>query len=115
MNELRPWHIIVLVIVLFVLFGYKKLPDATRSLGRSLRILKSEVKTLKDDEGKDSKDAKDGSEPEASAQPRTVAAPRAVEPPRAVEAPRSVVAPSGTEDTPKVAAGAQQSADADRR
>ena len=34
----------------FVLFGYKKLPDATRSLGRSLRILKTEVKSLHDDE-----------------------------------------------------------------
>jgi sec-independent protein translocase protein TatA len=114
MNELRPWHIIVLVVVLFVLFGYKKLPDATRSLGRSLRILKSEVKTLKDDESKD-KDAKVADETEPNAEPRTVVAPRAVEPPRAVEAPRSVVAPSGTQDTPKVAAGAQQSADAERR
>jgi sec-independent protein translocase protein TatA len=50
MGELRPWHIIVLVVVVFVLFGYKKLPDATRSLGRSLRILKTEVKSLHDDE-----------------------------------------------------------------
>ena len=50
MGELRPWHIIILVVVIFVLFGYKKLPDATRSLGRSLRILKTEVKSLHDDE-----------------------------------------------------------------
>ncbi len=50
MGELRPWHIIVLVVVVFVLFGYKKLPDATRSLGRSLRILKTEVKSLHDDD-----------------------------------------------------------------
>jgi sec-independent protein translocase protein TatA len=50
MGDLRPWHLIVLAIVMFVLFGYKKLPDATRSLGRSLRILKTEVKTLHDDE-----------------------------------------------------------------
>ena len=50
MGELRPWHIIVLVVVVFVLFGYKKLPDATRALGRSLRILKTEVKSLHDDE-----------------------------------------------------------------
>ncbi|MCW2550132.1 MAG: sec-independent translocation protein [Mycobacterium sp.] len=50
MGDLRPWHLIVLAVVMFVLFGYKKLPDATRSLGRSLRILKTEVKTLHDDE-----------------------------------------------------------------
>ena len=37
-----PELIIVLLIVL-VLFGYKKLPDASRSLGRSLRIFKTEV------------------------------------------------------------------------
>ena len=50
MGELRPWHIIILVAVVFVLFGYKKLPDATRSLGRSLRILKTEVKSLHEDD-----------------------------------------------------------------
>ncbi len=50
MGELRPWHIVLIVIAFFVLFGYKKLPDATRSLGRSLRILKTEVKSLHDDE-----------------------------------------------------------------
>jgi sec-independent protein translocase protein TatA len=113
MNELRPWHIIILAVVLFILFGYKKLPDATRSLGRSLRILKTEVKSLHEDE------AKDGKEPtvadaEGAPEARTVVAPRAVEPPRAVEAPRSVVSPSATQDSPPVAAGAQQSADADR-
>jgi sec-independent protein translocase protein TatA len=53
MGDLRPWHLIVLAVVMFVLFGYKKLPDATRSLGRSLRILKTEVKTLHDDAPED--------------------------------------------------------------
>jgi sec-independent protein translocase protein TatA len=33
-------------VVLIVLFGSKKLPDATRSIGRSLRILKTEVQGL---------------------------------------------------------------------
>jgi sec-independent protein translocase protein TatA len=31
-----------------LLFGYKKLPDASRSLGRSLRIFKSEIEDLRD-------------------------------------------------------------------
>jgi sec-independent protein translocase protein TatA len=44
-----PELIIVLLIVL-VLFGYKKLPDASRSLGRSLRIFKGEMKGMKDDD-----------------------------------------------------------------
>src|SRR5579875_3210854 len=49
-NELRPWHLIILVVVFLALFGYKKLPDATRSVGRSLRIFKSEMRGLHDDE-----------------------------------------------------------------
>ena len=43
------WELILVVIVIMVLFGYKKLPDATRSLGRSMRIFKAETKGLRDD------------------------------------------------------------------
>jgi sec-independent protein translocase protein TatA len=42
------WHVIVLLIVVLLLFGYKRLPDAARSLGRSMRIFKSEVETMRD-------------------------------------------------------------------
>ncbi|RZU34875.1 sec-independent protein translocase protein TatA [Streptomyces sp. BK022] len=48
-NGLEPWHLLVVAIVFIVLFGSKKLPDTARSLGRSLRILKSEAKALKDE------------------------------------------------------------------
>lgn len=50
MGALKPWHIIVLVVVLVLLFGAKRLPDAARSLGRSLRIIKAETKGLVDDD-----------------------------------------------------------------
>lgn len=50
MGALRPWHIIVLVVVLILLFGAKRLPDASRALGRSLRILKAETRGLADDD-----------------------------------------------------------------
>jgi sec-independent protein translocase protein TatA len=50
MGALRPWHIIVLVVVLILLFGAKRLPDAARSLGRSLRIIKAETRGLADDD-----------------------------------------------------------------
>jgi sec-independent protein translocase protein TatA len=46
---IEPWHIVILVLVLVVLFGGKKLPDAARSLGRSMRIFKSEVEEMKKD------------------------------------------------------------------
>ena len=42
-------EILIIAIVVFALFGYKKLPDATRSIGRSLRIFKAETKGLSDD------------------------------------------------------------------
>ena len=45
-----PWHWVVLGIVVIALFGYKKLPDAARSLGRSLRIFRTEIKGMSQDE-----------------------------------------------------------------
>jgi sec-independent protein translocase protein TatA len=50
MDAFAPWHIILLVIVLVVLFGAKKLPMAARSLGESMRIFKAETKGLHDDD-----------------------------------------------------------------
>jgi len=56
MNSLKPWHLLVLAIVFLILFGSKRLPDSARSLGRSLRIFKSEVQEMnKDDSKKDKK------------------------------------------------------------
>ena len=48
----EPSHILILLLVVIVLFGAKRLPDSARSLGRSLRIFKSEVKELNKDEDK---------------------------------------------------------------
>ena len=45
-----PWKILIVAVVLIVLFGSKKLPDAARSLGKSMRILKTEVGSLHEDE-----------------------------------------------------------------
>jgi sec-independent protein translocase protein TatA len=52
----KPYHILILVLVIVILFGWKKLPDAARSLGRSMRIFKSEVEEMKKD-GKPSSSA----------------------------------------------------------
>jgi sec-independent protein translocase protein TatA len=43
-------HLLIVLLVILVLFGGKKLPEAARGLGRSLRIFKSEVKPMKDDD-----------------------------------------------------------------
>jgi sec-independent protein translocase protein TatA len=45
-----PWKILIIAVVVLVLFGSKKLPGAARSLGQSMRILKTEINTLHDDE-----------------------------------------------------------------
>ena len=63
MGALRPWHIAVLVVVLILLFGAKRLPDAARGLGRSLRIIKAETKGLADDDVAAKSDAQAGRQP----------------------------------------------------
>ena len=40
----EPTHILLVVLVLILLFGAKRLPDSARALGRSLRIFKGELK-----------------------------------------------------------------------
>ena len=55
MNSLKPWHLLVLAVVFLVLFGSKSLPDSARSLGRSLRIFKSEVQEMNKDDSKEDK------------------------------------------------------------
>jgi len=49
----RGQELIIILIVIAVLFGAKRLPDSARSLGRTLRIFKSEMKEMKDDDKKD--------------------------------------------------------------
>ena len=46
MGSLSPWHWAILAVVVILLFGAKKLPDAARSLGKSMRIFKSEIREM---------------------------------------------------------------------
>jgi sec-independent protein translocase protein TatA len=48
-GKLGPTEIILILVVIILLFGAKKLPDMARSLGKSARILKSEAKAMKSD------------------------------------------------------------------
>jgi sec-independent protein translocase protein TatA len=59
MAGLGPLEIGLIILAILLLFGYKKLPDASRSLGRSLRIFKGEMKGMKDDEARENVRAKD--------------------------------------------------------
>lgn len=56
MGNLTGWHFLILLVVILLLFGAPKLPGLAKSLGQSLKIFKSEMKT---DESKDSTDKPD--------------------------------------------------------
>ncbi|AXK32204.1 twin-arginine translocase TatA/TatE family subunit [Streptomyces armeniacus] len=74
-GNLRPMEIVLILLVILLLFGAKKLPDMARSLGKSARILKSEAKQMKKDgaEGEADKDTT-GSTDAQQAAPRTIQA-----------------------------------------
>lgn len=77
MGGLSWWHWLIIIAAFILLFGAKKLPDAARGVGRSLRILKSEVGAMQDDDNsRKSADAQRAETPQLSApqpvQPATV-------------------------------------------
>jgi sec-independent protein translocase protein TatA len=47
---LEGWHIVIIVALIAVLFGSRRMPDAARSIGQSLRIFKSEMKAASADD-----------------------------------------------------------------
>jgi sec-independent protein translocase protein TatA len=56
-NGLQGWHLIILVLLVVVLFGAKRLPDAARSIGKSMKIFKAETKDLAGDKSASHEDA----------------------------------------------------------
>lgn len=83
----RPGFWIVLIVLILLLFGAKRLPDLSRSVGRSLRIFKAETEGMRGDS--------DGDRPAAPAPPPAVTATPAPPPaaPTQADAPRYLVDP----------------------
>ncbi|MFJ5710582.1 MULTISPECIES: Sec-independent protein translocase subunit TatA [unclassified Streptomyces] len=71
-RQIGPLEISLILLVVVLLFGAKKLPEMARSLGKSARILKSEAKAMKS-EGQESAPAEAPAEQAAPA-PRTIKA-----------------------------------------
>ncbi|MEU5875090.1 Sec-independent protein translocase subunit TatA [Glycomyces sp. NPDC047369] len=69
MGALKPWHIIILVVVILLVFGSRKLPDMARGLGRSMRILKSETEAMKKDGNNPDEDGDTRAEPKHTREP----------------------------------------------
>jgi sec-independent protein translocase protein TatA len=51
LGNLSGWHLLILIAVVLLLFGAPKLPGLAKSVGQSMRIFRSEVKTMKDEQG----------------------------------------------------------------
>ncbi|GGV24984.1 Sec-independent protein translocase subunit TatA [Streptomyces spectabilis] len=74
MGRLGPTEIILILVILVLLFGAKKLPDMARSLGKSARILKSEAKAMKSDGKQDEAAPADPPADNSTPQQRTIQA-----------------------------------------
>ena len=70
LGELSPWHLLILAAVVLVLFGAKRLPDSARSLGRAMRIFKSETRGLREGEEADGQAAQGQPAQSQAAQPQ---------------------------------------------
>ncbi|MER7708539.1 Sec-independent protein translocase subunit TatA [Kitasatospora sp. NPDC097605] len=93
-NGLEPWHVLVVLAVVILLFGSKKLPEMARGLGKSMRILKAETKAMREDDTPATADAAQGTAQSTAApaqpaaeQPRQAVTPTHVA--KATEQPRS--------------------------
>ncbi|MGV8897396.1 MAG: Sec-independent protein translocase subunit TatA [Rhodoglobus sp.] len=72
LGNLQGWHLIIILLVVVLLFGAPKLPGLARSVGQSMRIFRSEVKTMKDENGNVVVDEDaDGESPTAKAAPKS--------------------------------------------
>ena len=95
MELFTPGHLIVILILAVVLFfGWKQLPDMARSLGRSLRVFKTEIKGMTEDD----KAREEAKSPPAIAPAAEEAA--ATPPPVVQPAPSPVTTPPGDGDKP---------------
>lgn len=47
LRNLEGWHLIVVLLLVIVVFGSRRLPDAARAVGKSMRILKTETTAMR--------------------------------------------------------------------
>jgi sec-independent protein translocase protein TatA len=88
MGQIGPWQLVIILVLVVIVFGSKKLPDTARALGKSLRILKSETTAMRSD-GDKTKGTAASSEDEEQPAPKTIqAAPGDVSSARPVEEPK---------------------------
>lgn len=90
---LEWWHIVIVLLVIFVLFGYKKLPSATKSIAQSLKIFRDETKGLRGGDDEPSA-ASPGEHVSGTSNQAAIPAPVTVPPAPAPQQPSPVAAPA---------------------
>lgn len=98
----EPWVWALIIVAGLVLFGSKRMPDAARGLGRSLRIFKAETKGLLGDDDNTVAPAAVAAPEPVYAQAVPAPAPVVVQAPAPVPAPAPVVAPAPVAPAPVV-------------
>ena len=73
MPNLGGWEFVILIGILVLLFGAKRLPDMARSIGQSARVFKGEMKGMKnDDTAKADTPAVKPADPQAAPEPKAL-------------------------------------------
>jgi sec-independent protein translocase protein TatA len=90
-------ELLIIALIIVLLFGAKRLPDAARGIGRSLRIFKAETRGLSEDE--QAAAAAPAVAPPAAAPAPAVAPPAPAAPPAAPAAPEAAPAPTDSMPT----------------
>lgn len=70
MPDLGVWELLIIAGIIILLFGSKKLPDASRAIGRSMRIFKSETKGLRDDDAAETQQHASQQQPQQPREPQ---------------------------------------------
>ena len=98
LRNISAWHVVIVLLVVVLLFGAKRLPDLAKSVGQSMKIFKHEVKDLRDDDAPETTTTTTTATfPDAPTSVTPVGAPPAVPPtvePRYVTPVRPVTEPS---------------------
>jgi sec-independent protein translocase protein TatA len=95
MPSLGGWEWVILIVVLVLLFGAKRLPDMARSIGQSARVFKGEMKGMKSEDGT-------GKAPEQPAEPPVAPPPAALPPVQAPQVQAQQAKPEPTAEPTRV-------------
>lgn len=93
-NAFTGWHALIILLVILLLFGAPKLPALARSLGQSMKILKTEVRSDGDAEATEGTAASTQATPAPAPAPSATATPASTAPAQVEQPKRADSGPS---------------------